>query len=261
MTGATLHSDDTTVVRLPGPDEPCDFTVTPARVDLWLIHRPAGALSRTELDDRERARADAFIRPADGQLYTAAHVALRRLIAAYTAARPEDVRFMREPCPGCGEAHGRPAVSPPPPPLHFSLSHSGGVALVGVADRAIGVDVEKLPGAETVDICSKALHPDEQAELGEAPAGEARRALFGRIWTRKEAYLKGLGTGLSRSPAEDYLGADVGRHPSDWTMVGIPCDATHAASAAVRGTPPAVVEVRQLPERWLTEAWPPSGAA
>ncbi|GAA0896685.1 MULTISPECIES: hypothetical protein [Streptomyces violaceusniger group] len=44
-------------------------------------------------------------------------------------------------------------------------------------------------------------------------------------------------------------------------MVGIPCDATHAASAAVWGTPPAVAEVRRLPGLWLTEGWPPEGAA
>ncbi|MFF3752531.1 4'-phosphopantetheinyl transferase family protein [Streptomyces sp. NPDC002018] len=257
----------TTTVRLPGPDEPCTFTVAPDRVDLWLIHGPTGAgadalaLARTELDDRERARADAFVRPADGLLYTAAHVALRRLIACYTTARPEEVRFVREPCPGCGEAHGRPAVAPLPPPLHFSLSHSGSVALVGVAGRPIGVDVQKLPRAETVEICSRALHPDERAELDGTPAGEARRELFGRIWTRKEAYLKGLGTGLSRSPAEDYLGTDTGRHPSEWTVLGVPCRATHAASAAVRGTPPAVAEVRQVPGVWLTGSWPPDAAA
>ncbi|MFI2778847.1 4'-phosphopantetheinyl transferase family protein [Streptomyces sp. ALB3] len=263
MTVTTVLPDGATAIRRRGPEEPCDFSVAPDRVDLWLIHLPAGtaALDRTGLDDRERARADAFIRPADGLLYTAAHVALRRLIAAYTAGRPEEVRFMREPCPGCGEAHGRPAVAPPPPPLHFSLSHSGGMALVGVADRPIGVDVEKLPGAETVDICSRALHPDERAELDDVPAEDARREMFGRIWTRKEAYLKGLGTGLSRSPAEDYLGVDTGRHPGDWTMIGIPCGATHAASAAVRGAPPAVAEIRRVPDLWLTGGRPPGGAA
>ncbi|MFH9757257.1 4'-phosphopantetheinyl transferase superfamily protein [Streptomyces griseus] len=265
MNGSILLPATATEIRQPGPDEPSAFTVAAGRIDLWLIHPPegdaAGALARTELDERERARADAFVRPSDGLLYAAAHVALRRLIAAYTAGRPQDVRFMREACPGCGESHGRPAVAPPPPPLHFSLSHSAGVALVGVADRPIGVDVERLPGAETVDICSRSLHPEEQAELNEVPAGEARRKLFGRIWTRKEAYLKGLGTGLSRSPAEDYLGADRDRHPGDWTMVGIPCVATHAASAAVRGTPPAVAEVRTLPGAWLTDGRSPAAPA
>lgn len=233
-----------------------DFTLSADRVDLWLIRRPTGAdaeaLAIEELDGKERERTDAFIRRSDGMLYAAAHVAVRRLLGRYTATRPEDVRFMREPCPGCGEAHGRPALSPPPPPLHYSLSHSGGVAMVGVATVPLGVDVEKLPGAETVDICSKALHPQEQLEIAEAEAGEERRQLFGQIWTRKEAFLKGIGTGLSRSPAEDYLGTDHDRHPQGWTMAGVPADASHAAAVAVAGPAPARVDVRWVPDEWLS---------
>ncbi|MET9608681.1 4'-phosphopantetheinyl transferase superfamily protein [Streptomyces sp. NPDC006512] len=235
---------------------PPDFTLSADRVDLWLVRRPIGddaeALAIGELDAKEQARTESFMRRADGLLYAAAHVAVRRLLGRYTATAPQDVRFMREPCPGCGEPHGRPALSPPPPPLHYSLSHSGGVAMVGVATVPLGVDVEKLPGAETVDICSRALHPDEQKEIAEAEGGEARRQLFGQIWTRKEAFLKGLGTGLSRSPAEDYLGTDHDRHPDGWTMVGVPADATHAAAVAVAGPAPSVVDVRWVPDAWLS---------
>ncbi|MGO4460774.1 4'-phosphopantetheinyl transferase superfamily protein [Streptomyces sp. M-16] len=233
-----------------------DFTLSADRVDLWLIRRPTGAdaeaLALDDLDEAERKRTDSFIRRSDGLLYAAAHVAVRRLLGRYTAVAPQDVRFMREPCPGCGEPHGRPALSPPPPPLHYSLSHSGGVAMVGVATVPLGVDVEKLPGAETVDICSRALHPDEQLEIAEAASGEERRQLFGQIWTRKEAFLKGIGTGLSRSPAEDYLGTDQDRHPDGWTMVGVPADTTHAAAVAVTGPVPAVVDVRWVPDHWLS---------
>jgi 4'-phosphopantetheinyl transferase len=258
MSTTTLPPVHPPEVRTLDPAEPADFALPPYRVDLWLVRRPpaadTGILTHSELDERERKQAAAFIRRSDGLLYAAAHVALRRLLGAYTRTEPGRVEFMREPCPGCGEAHGRPAVAPPPPPVHFSLSHSGGVALVGVATRPIGVDVEKLPGAETVDICSQALHPDEQAELAEA-AGDERRDLFGRIWTRKEAYLKGLGTGLSRSPAEDYLGADTSRHPDGWTMIALPCPPTHAASAVVLGEPPALALVRQMPHDWLAEGW------
>ncbi|MFJ6721898.1 MULTISPECIES: 4'-phosphopantetheinyl transferase superfamily protein [unclassified Streptomyces] len=241
------------------------FTLSADRVDLWLVRRPTGAdaeaLALAELDAQEREHTDSFIRRSDGLLYAAAHVAVRRLLGRYTRTLPRDVRFMREPCPGCGEPHGRPAVAPPPPPLHYSLSHSGGVALVGVGTVPLGVDLEKLPGAETVDICSKALHPDEQSEIAEAAAGEARRQLFGEIWTRKEAFLKGLGTGLSRSPAEDYLGTDHDRHPDDWTMVGIPADTSHAAAIAVAGTATAVVDVRWVPDSWLSVAGVVCGAS
>ncbi|MEO3975090.1 4'-phosphopantetheinyl transferase superfamily protein [Streptomyces sp. CAU 1734] len=253
MTTATLLPSARPVVRhqdLPRPD----FTLSPHRVDLWIIRRPAGAdaeaLATADLDDAERTRTAAFIRPADGLLYAAAHIALRRILGAYTATTPGGVEFMREPCPGCGEPHGRPALAPPPPPLHFSLSHSGGLALIGVGTVPLGVDIEKLPGAETVDVCSNALHPDEQSELAAAPEDE-RRHLFGRIWTRKEAFLKGLGTGLSRSPAQDYLGTDDTRHPAGWTMAGIPAEGGHAAAVAVRGTALTAVDVRWAPAAWL----------
>ncbi|MFF1560779.1 4'-phosphopantetheinyl transferase family protein [Streptomyces sp. NPDC058279] len=264
MTTTTLLSAARPAVHhLDLPD--CDFTLSADRIDLWLVRRPTGAaadaLAIGELDDDERRKTDAFIRQSDGMLYAAAHVAVRRLLGRYTATLPQDVRFMREPCPGCGEAHGRPALSPPPPPLHYSLSHSGGVALVGVGTRPLGVDVEKLPGVETVDICSKALHPDEQSEIAETEAGDERRQLFGRIWTRKEAFLKGLGTGLSRSPAEDYLGTDHDRHPDGWTMVGVPADSGHAAAVAVAGTPPEVVDVRWVPDTWLAAGGSACGAS
>ncbi|CAM5611297.1 4'-phosphopantetheinyl transferase family protein [Streptomyces narbonensis] len=233
-----------------------EFTVSEGRLDLWLVRRPdetdGAALDTSELDEAELRRAASFIRPADGLLYATAHVALRRLLGRYTGTPPQDVRFFREPCPGCGGAHGRPAVAPTRarPPLHFSLSHSSGVALVGVAAAPVGVDVERLPRPESVEICGEALHPDEQGELAQATAEELQ-ALFGRIWTRKEAFLKGIGTGLSRSPAEDYLGADERRHPAGWTVLDIPCTATHSAAAAVRGAAPRSVNVRWLNGDWL----------
>ncbi|MEU4273230.1 4'-phosphopantetheinyl transferase superfamily protein [Streptomyces sp. NPDC026092] len=234
---------------------PAEFTVTEGRLDLWLIRRPegpdAGGLDTSELDPVERHRADSFIRPADGLLYAAAHVALRRLLGRYTDTPPQDVRFVREPCPGCGGAHGRPAVAPRS--LHFSLSHSAGLALVGVAAVPVGVDVEKLPRQETVEVCGRALHPGERDELADVQGAE-RTARFGRIWTRKEAFLKGIGTGLSRPSTEDYLGADARRHPQGWTLVDIPCDATHSAAAAVKGPAPATATVRSLPEHWLGAA-------
>ncbi|MCI3278969.1 4'-phosphopantetheinyl transferase family protein [Streptomyces cylindrosporus] len=236
------------------------FTVSSDRLDLWLIRSPAGgdvsALDLSGLDDTERSKAEAFLRPADGLLYASAHIALRRLLGRYTGRRPEQVRFGREPCPGCGEPHGRPALADPPYPLHFSLSHSSGVALVGVAAVPLGVDVEKLPGQERVEVCAQALHPDERAELAAARTAD-RPGRFGRLWTRKEAYLKGLGTGLSRSLAADYLGLRAELHPAGWTVLDLPCFPTHAAAAAVHSTAPAEARVRRVPERWLdaSDAW------
>ncbi|MFI6079972.1 4'-phosphopantetheinyl transferase family protein [Streptomyces sp. NPDC051217] len=229
------------------------------RLDLWLLRLPkhdriAGSLDRSELSAAERGRGAAFVRPADSVLYLSAHIALRRVLASYLGIHPRDVVFFREPCPGCGGPHGRPAVRPvlspgvlsAEPPLHFSLSHSSGVALMGVAGTPVGVDVERHPREETAEVCARALHTDERAELAALPQ-EARPDGFGRIWTRKEAYLKGLGTGLGREPSLDYLGSDTGRRPEGWTILDVPCGPRHHGAAALLGTGPVSASVRRLP--------------
>ena len=234
-----------------------DFTVAPGRADLWLARCPADAVDRSVLNDTERARADAFVRPSDGELYATAHVVLRLLLARYTGTPAHRIRFGRAACPGCGGPHGPPVMSVVPGehvPC-FSLSHGGGVALVGVAAGRVGVDVERLPGAATVDVCARSLHPDERAELAAAGEGDERRRHFGRVWTRKESFLKGLGTGMCRHPSRDYLGADTTRHPEGWTLIDVFCAVTHAA-AALHGPRPDVVDLRWIPEAWMTS--PPS---
>nr|WP_155073815.1 4'-phosphopantetheinyl transferase superfamily protein [Streptomyces taklimakanensis] len=225
------------------------------RLDVWLIRRPSldiawDVLDPSDLSDAERKRAASFVRPRDAVTYLSAHIALRRLLGAYLRVPPREVAFVREPCPGCAEPHGRPAVAFPSPPLHFSLAHSHGMAAVAVSTAVVGVDVERLPRDETVEVCTPALHPGERAELESAPP-EGRRELFGRIWTRKEAYLKALGTGLSRDPALDYLGTDPGRRPPGWTVLDVPCGPRHNAAVVVRGDSPVRPVVRRLPEEFL----------
>lgn len=222
------------------------------RLDVWLIRRApletaAVLLDLSELSEAERRRTASFVRPADGVTYASAHVALRRLLGAYLGRAPQDVPFVREPCPGCAEPHGRPAVAYPDPPLHFSLAHSHGMAVVAVSRTVVGADVERLPRAETVEVCTPALHPGEQAELAPLGDGQERRAVFGRLWTRKEAYLKALGTGLSRDPGRDYLGADEHRRPAGWTLLDLPSGPRHNAAVAVRGGAPERVTVRWVP--------------
>ncbi|MFJ7064921.1 4'-phosphopantetheinyl transferase family protein [Streptomyces sp. NPDC101115] len=204
------------------------------------------------LDARERERAAAFLRPADRTLYTVAHVALRTVLGGLLGERPEDLTFTREPCPCCGEPHGRPAlaVSLPEPPLHFSLSHTRGRVLIATAPVPVGADVELRPEPEAVRELVSVLHPAERAEVeagaetgaeagaagGSAGAEEdpARRAAaFGRIWARKEAYLKGLGTGLGRAPHLDDLSTGAGA-PAGWSLHDLPCGTSHHAAVALR---------------------------
>ncbi|RST22901.1 4'-phosphopantetheinyl transferase superfamily protein [Streptomyces sp. WAC04770] len=204
---------------------------------------PDSGLSVAEL-----RRAASFARAGDGDVYATAHAALRRLLGGYLGLPPAGLTFVREPCPGCSGPHGRPAVvqSADAPTLHFSLAHSRGLIAVAVAPRVIGVDVERLPSTGTVEACARALHTRERAELAAVPP-EERQAYFGRLWTRKEAYLKALGTGLSRHPRIDYLGADLRRRPARWAVLDLPAGPEHTAAVAVDGARPDRVTVRWLP--------------
>jgi 4'-phosphopantetheinyl transferase len=187
------------------------------------------------LDDAERRRADALASPADRVRYVAAHVVLRRLLGGHLGLAPRAVVYVREPCPRCGAPHGRPAVGGPTPPLHFSLSYSGGLGLIGIASAPVGVDVEMLAPPETVDEVSALLHPAERAEIASAPPAQ-RSAVFTRIWTRKEAYLKGTGTGVALDLAADYLGTEErATGPVGWAVTTVPIPFGYGAAVAVRG--------------------------
>ncbi|MCX5195596.1 4'-phosphopantetheinyl transferase superfamily protein [Streptomyces sp. NBC_00249] len=211
--------------------------------DLWLLQVPdAGprsvALDRSPLDEAERARAAGFVQPVDRDRYTAAHLALRRVLSAYRGVSPAALRFRREPCPCCGAPHGRPALAGPGAP-DFSLSHSGDLVLIAVAGRPVGVDVEGVPSPDRVTTVGEALHPAERRQLRGAPAS-ARPAVFARLWARKEAYLKGLGTGLGRSPDLDYLGdpaPGAPARPPGWTVRDLPVGPRHAAALALELPP------------------------
>ncbi|MFC9295345.1 4'-phosphopantetheinyl transferase family protein [Streptomyces sp. NPDC057011] len=188
------------------------------------------------LDAEERRRARARRSAADRAVYVAAHAALRLLLGAYLAADPAGITFVREDCPGCGGPHGRPAL--PGAPVHFSLSHTRGLALLAFADSPVGADVEEVPSGDRLPEVPAALHPRERAELAALAPGP-RAAAFARCWTRKEALLKGTGRGIdARLMAATRVG--VGPAPvaqPGWRLTDLRVPAGYAAACAVRTGP------------------------
>jgi 4'-phosphopantetheinyl transferase len=223
----------------------------PESPQVWAVRRPPPwdeALSLSLLDADERRRARSFRRPADRSRYLATHVALRLLLAVHLDCHPVDVLLGRAPCARCGGPHGRPVLLGSEAGPHFSLSHCPGLSLVALAGVPLGVDAERIPGRRTVESCLERLHPQERREATAVPE-QGRPLWFCRLWARKEAYLKALGTGLGRALDQDYLGdretPGAPRRPPGWTVRNLPCgpaDTTHAAALAVpEGTPvPAV---------------------
>ncbi|MFD5187621.1 4'-phosphopantetheinyl transferase family protein [Streptomyces sp. NPDC058357] len=220
------------------PEGPAPGTGPEPSPSLFLVHAEdlagewEGALAAV-LDEEERARAAGFHRSEDRDTYAVAHFALRLVLGSLLGVAPAAVPFTRRACPGCGGPHGRPGVQGDP--LHFSLSHSGHLGLVAVAAAPVGVDVEKTAGAETTGRIVPRLHPTERAELDTLPESERPRA-FTRTWCRKEAYLKGIGAGLSRPLSEDYVSATPEpTAPPGWRIADVPLDVSGmAAAVAVR---------------------------
>lgn len=227
-----------------------ELTLTDGDLALWLLTPPdQGPLALDELDETERRRADAFRLRGDRALYVTAHIALRRLLGGYLRTPAKELAFARADCPRCGGPHGRPVLAGAGPDApHFSLSHSRGAVLVGVARAPVGVDVERVPGPERVDVCRSALHPYEQQELADLRATD-RPAFFARLWARKEACLKGTGAGVGGWTSEVYLGdggPDAPPRPDGWSVLDVPFGTGHAAAAAIRGPAPRAV-VHLLP--------------
>lgn len=143
------------------------------------------------LSNEERARADRFLRAEDRWRFIESHVALRLILARYGGWQPQDLIFGQD-------AGGKPVLATHQRAgLHFNLSHSGSLALVGISCAAsIGVDVEAIrPIDDPLPIARAHFHRNEVEVLTQTPQALRKQAFF-RLWTRKEAVVKALGTGL-----------------------------------------------------------------
>ncbi len=156
------------------------------RVDL---DAPDALRWQTLLSDPERSRAAAFVFAKDRLRYTAAHGALRHLLASHAGIEVEAQVF------STGE-FGKPALRDRPD-IAFSLSHSQSTALVAIGSVALGVDLEVLRPLDDMHALAQVhFTAAEQRWLASSdPASQLR--VFLTCWTRKEACLKALGTGLS----------------------------------------------------------------
>lgn len=245
-----------------------ELAVQPGVLDLWQLDlvRPETEADRALLTEQELAKAERIIIPLKSRQSLRARAELRRILALYLARDPADLRFVY------GE-HDKPALDPAMQGelvLSFNLSHSEAVGVVGVmlaeAPVEIGVDVEHArDGREFVDIAESFFAPDEVEAFRRIHPSQ-HRAAFYRAWTRKEAYLKALGTGLS-FPSTGFsitYGADEaprvlrttreGDHPERWQLADLPCPPDYAAAACWEG------EACELRYFWGPTSEPPAKA-
>ena len=164
----------------------------------------ASALPRWHevLDSDERARAARFRFERDRIRHTACHGILRLLLSRYVDRAPAALRFTTT-------GHGKPALSDGAP--HFNISHSHHLALYAISrDLAVGCDIEfhdeRFLGES---IPEHFFSPAELQEFRTLSRAD-RCAAFFAGWTRKEAYVKARGLGLSL-PLDSF---DVSLAPS-----------------------------------------------
>jgi 4'-phosphopantetheinyl transferase len=247
-------------------------------VRLLRIGSSAAAADSRVLDEEEQRRAAGFQDSAARERFLVSHTGLRKLLGTRLGIAPQDVCLVREPCgmPGCDRPHGRPAVAGATG-LEFSMSHAADLVLYALAGTPVGVDVEAEEVAGecgTTDMTgterhTRRLHPREQAELAALPTERRARALLG-CWVRKEAYFKGLGTGLAAGSRRHYVGlAEADAHadhagaagragggcragPAGWVLADVPVPEGYRAAVALRtahaetGAGPLTVRVEEL---------------
>ncbi|MEJ8820515.1 4'-phosphopantetheinyl transferase superfamily protein [Variovorax humicola] len=172
---------------------------------LWRVDLDSapGAHAVAALSAEETARAQRFVFARDRARYIAAHAALRQTLAGPAHRHAAELAFTTG-------RFGKPALSASPK-LHFNLSHSLGVGLIGLGeDAAIGVDVEIVrPMNDAILLAEQQFDAAERAALAALEPGPARDLAFLRCWTRKEACLKAVGTGLGFDTRRFHVGIDA----------------------------------------------------
>ncbi|MGV9554811.1 4'-phosphopantetheinyl transferase family protein [Streptomyces sp. NPDC003522] len=200
------------------------------------------------LDSVERARHEATVRPADKARFLVgcalSRVALGGLLGVPPAAVP-----LRRVCPRCGGPHGKVELAVPQgspyADVDFSVTHSGEVVGVAVCrGAAVGLDVEDDGVPLDVDAAARAALGDGELRALYARPATGRRAAFLRTWTRKEAVLKALGTGLHAPLRELELSApDAAPAVLGWPGRLGPRPEVSLADLTVAGTRTAAVAV------------------
>jgi 4'-phosphopantetheinyl transferase len=136
---------------------------------------------------------------------------------------------------------------------HFNLSHSGELAILAVGPRELGADVELVRPLEDLEsVAHGFFSPREVADLHRYTPEERLRAFY-RCWTRKEAYVKAIGEGLS-IPLHSFV-VSLSEHDAGlletgqasgttaWTMSTLDLGPDYVGAVAIAG-PAGIVQTR-----------------
>ena len=231
----------------PSWDSPPKALILPSNaVHVWRasLHVPASELRALEgtLTTDELARAKQFYFQKHREHFIAGRGLLRDILSRYLDREPDQLRF-------CYNTYGKPDLTEDTGAegLCFNLSHSHGIALYALTrGREIGVDIEYFrPDVEAEKLAERFFSPREAAVLRALPE-HLRREGFFNCWTRKEAYIKAEGRGMSiplsafdvsLTPGEPAALLRTENHPQEtarWSLQTLNPAPGYAAALAVK---------------------------
>lgn len=228
----------------PPPERP---VASDDEIQVWRMNldRPASEVDemRDVLSEDETARAARFVFDRHRARFIVGRASLRRILGRYVGMDPKRLEF------GYG-SRGKPFLKKGSDGdrLRFNLSHSGELALVAVIRaRRIGVDVERIREVkEHLRLAGRYFATGEVATMRALPP-EVQYEAFFNCWTRKEAYIKALGTGLAcpldgfevslapGTPAALLHVDDDPAAPSEWFMRALAPGHGFAGAVALKG--------------------------
>lgn len=228
-------------------------------VCIWFaeLENPDAPLRRwiESLSGEERERAAAFHFDRDRKRFIAARAVLRSILGMCLGLEPRDLSFRYGPRGKPELAGGREGSG-----LRFNLSHSNGCALYAVSrGRDIGIDIEHVrPLDDMMSLALRTFSVKENAALLSLPEEERRKGFYD-CWTRKEAFIKSIGEGLSFPLHEFDVSLLPGEGPrpifisgyvdeSRWTLYSLEPDPAYAAAIVVEG-----LETNMCFRRWKDE--------
>jgi 4'-phosphopantetheinyl transferase len=183
----------------------------PTQGEIYLYHanlRQTGWRRLVRLlSAEERRRADAFAFERDARRFIVSHAVLRTLLGRAVGIPADEISFRSEP-------ELKPVLEAgAAQPIHFSLSRSEELVLIGLAARPLGVDIESLANAVDTEAVGDFVLSEREREAFRSLDPSDRQRVFLQCWVQKEAYLKAIGEGLSVSPAR----VEVFRFPDEET--------------------------------------------
>jgi 4'-phosphopantetheinyl transferase len=171
-----------------------DVIVERISIDTRTVEKAEALLSEDEV-----ARAGRFVFDRDRKHYIVARANLRKELSERLGLRPESVKF------DYGK-YGKPVLAKnvSSRSLYFNASRSNDVAAYAFAeDREIGVDVEAVRDLPDInDVAEHCFSDRENADFRSLEEMDRLKGFF-NCWTRKEAFVKAIGEGLSH-PLHDF---------------------------------------------------------